>query len=125
MRAREFITERTGQHHPEHKAVAQGTRRVRDPGGYYPSYHQYRTGIVLGMMTGDGKTPTNVDHESWMGPYWTQHPYTEVEHNMFRDARKVIPTEDHEVLPWSKSKEPDEIHKISPVAAKKKNKHGV
>jgi hypothetical protein len=125
MRAKEFIIEATGSHHEHHVAVHQGIRRSRDPGGYYPSYHQMRTGIVVGMMDGSGKTPANIDHESWMGPYWTQHPYTEVEHNMFKDARKVIPTEDHEVLPWKKSQEPDDTHKISPVAKHPKNKHGI
>ena len=126
MRAKEFITEHTGKHHEHHAAAAQGTRRVRDPGGYYPTYHQYRTGIVLGILDGSGKTPDpQPPHESWMGPFWTQHPFTEVEHNMFRDARKIIPTDDHEVLPWHKSKEPDDTHKVSPVAGKKKNKYGI
>ena len=124
MRAKEFIVERTGKHHDHHAAVATGARKVRDPGGYYPSYHQMRTGIVVGMMDGSGKVP-DVPHESWMGPFWTQHPYTELEHNMFRDARKAIPTEDHEVLPFKKSTEPKDTHKISPVAQSKRNKHGV
>jgi hypothetical protein len=125
MRAKEFITERTGTHHDHHASVHQGIRKDRDPGGYYPTYHQYRTGMVVGMMDGSGKIPPIIDHESWMGPYWTQHPYTEIEHNMFRDARKAIPTEDHEVLPFEKSVEPNDTHRISPVAKHKKNKYGI
>jgi hypothetical protein len=126
MRAKEFITEHTGKAHPDHNSVHQGYNKVRDPGGYYPSYHQMRTGIVLGMMDGTGKMPEpKPPHESWMGPYWTQHPWTEVEHKMFRDARKVIPTEHHQIQPWSKSKEPGDTHKVSPVAAKKKNRFGI
>jgi len=125
MRAKEFITEHTGKHHDNHMVAAQGTRKVRDPGGYYPSYHQMRMGIVVGTMDGKGNIPKNVPHESWMGPYWTQHPWTEIEHKMFQDAKKVIPTEDHEVIPWKKSEEPSDTHKVSPIAKSKKNKYGI
>jgi hypothetical protein len=124
MRAKEFITEHTGKAHPEHDSVHQGYSKVRDPGGYYPSYHQMRTGIVLGMMDGSSDK-IKAPHESWMGPYWTQHPYTETEHNMFAQARKTIPTEHHQVQKWSKSVEPETTYKVSPVAKRKKNKYGV
>jgi hypothetical protein len=124
MRAKDFIVERTGKHHPHHDAVHQGVSKDRDPGGYYPSYHQLRTGLALAMADGS-KDKIDIDHESWMGPYWTQHPYTEVEHNMYKQARKAIPTEHHQVLPWAKSAEPDDTHKVSPVAKHPKNQHGI
>ena len=127
MRAREFIneaTKRVGNHHDHHAAVHQGISKVRDPGGWFPSYHQIRTGMGLSMADGSDK-PLHLDTESWMGPYWTQHPYTEVEHNMFKQVRKSVPTEHHEVLPWSKSSEPSDTHKVSPIAKSKRNKYGV
>jgi hypothetical protein len=124
MRAQEFITERTGKSHKDHDSVHQGYSKVRDPGGYYPSYHQMRTGMVVGAMDGSNKK-IDADHESWMGPYWTQHPYTEIEHKMFQQARKTIPTEHHQVQKWSKSQEPDGGNKVSTVANRKKNQYGV
>jgi hypothetical protein len=124
MRAKEFIKEGIGKHHEHHAAVHQGIAKVRDPGGWYPSYHQMRTGMALASADGS-KEPIKIDSESWMGKFWTQHPYTEEEHNMYQQVRKVIPTEYHQVLPWSKSVEPEDTHKISPVARHPKNQHGI
>jgi len=124
MRAKEFITEHTGKAHPHHDSVQQGYAIERDPGGYYPTYHQYRTGMVVGMMDGSDKK-IDVPHESWMGPYWTTHPFTELEHKMLKQARKTIPTEHHQINPWSKSTEPEGGNKISAVAKPKKNKYGI
>ena len=124
MRAKEFIFESTGTTHEEHDAVHQGFSRQRDPGGYNPSYHQYRTGLALAMANGSNEK-LDIDHESWMGPFWTFHPYTDIEHKMVNQVKKVIPTEYDQVKPRSPSREPETVHKISPVAAKKKNRYGV
>jgi hypothetical protein len=127
MRAKEFINEaskKIGKHHDHHASVHKGISVDRDPGGWYPSYHQMRTGMALAQA--DGKnSPINVDSESWMGPFWTQHPYTKEEYDMFAQVRKHIPTEHYQRLPWSDSKEPDDTSKQSPVAKPKKNKHGI
>jgi len=124
MRAKEFIVERTGTTHPQHDAVHQGFSRQRDPGGYNPSYHQLRTGIALSMADGSNKK-LDIDHESWMGPYWTFHPFTDIEHNMVNQVKKIVPTEYHQVRPRTPSREPIDTHKVSPVAQSKRNKHGV
>jgi hypothetical protein len=115
MRAKEFIVEHTGEPHPEHDAVHQGFSKQRDPGGFYPTYHQYRTGMAIGMADGSNK-PLDIDHESWVGPYWTFHPYTNEEHKMVKQVTKVIPTEFHQIRARTKSVEPDGTHKISPVS---------
>ena len=124
MRAKDFIVERTGKHHSQHASVQRNATKDRDPGGYYPNYHQLRTGLALAMADG-GDKKLDIDHESWMGPYWTQHPYTKVEYDMFKQARKAIPTEHHEVIPWSDSEEPEDTQKLSPVAKHKKNRYGI
>jgi hypothetical protein len=115
MRAKEFIVERTGVTHPEHDAVQQGFSRQRDTGGYYPSYHQYRTGMAITMANGSNDK-IDIDHESWMGPYWTFHPYTDIEHDMIKQVNKVIPTEYTQVKPRTKSKEPQGTYTVSPVS---------
>jgi len=35
---------------------------------------------------------------------------------MFRQAEATVPTDGEEVTPWTKSSEPDDTHKASPVA---------
>ena len=56
-----------------------------------------------------------MDSASWTEKYNTVHPYTEEEHNMLHQAMKTVPTEHHEVVPFSKSMEPDDTHKSSPI----------
>jgi hypothetical protein len=114
MRASEFLSEAKGKIHNHHASVQRGVSKGRDPGGYYPTYHQYRTGLAVAMADGSDKK-IDMDEESWMGPHWTQHPYTELEQKMLKQVRKTIPTEHHEIQPWSKSSEPDDTHRISPV----------
>jgi hypothetical protein len=124
MRAKEFIVERTGHTHPDHDAVHQGFSKQRDPGGYYPTYHQYRTGIAIGMADGSDN-PIDVDHESWMGPYWTFHPYSDKEHDMIDQVRKTIPTDHYQVRPRTPSAEPSDTNKISPTPDWNPNKREV
>ena len=125
MKIREVITEETGKMHDEHEAVHQGVATLRDPGGYNPTYHQVRVGLGLAMADGSDEK-LDIDHESWMGPKWTVHPYTETEQKMVDQVIKSIPTEYNQVHPWSKSREPDGVHKASPtrqvgaIALKKK-----
>lgn len=114
MRASEFITESTGQAHPHHVSAQKSFTRTRDKGGYYPSYHQMRTGLALAMADGSGD-PIDIDHETLVGPYWSYHPYTEEEYNMFIQAEKAIPTEKETMMPWSKSTEPTDTNKTSIV----------
>jgi len=124
MRAKEFIVERTGRPHPHHDSVHQGFSRQRDPGGYYPSYHQYRTGMALAMANG-GNNKLDIDHESWMGPFWTLHPFTDIEHKMINQVKKVIPTEYDQVRPHTPSREPKDTSTVSPVNKPKRNKYGI
>ena len=112
MRAHEFLTETVAKTHSHHEAAQRSFTRSRDPGGYYPTYHQYRTGLALAMANGTGE-PIDVDHETIVGPFWSYHPYTEEEYNMFIQAEKVIPTEKETMLPWSKSKEPEDTNTTS------------
>ena len=76
MRAHEFLTETVAKTHSHHEAAQRSFTRSRDPGGYYPTYHQYRTGLALAMANGTGE-PIDVDHETIVGPFWSYHPYTD------------------------------------------------
>lgn len=117
MKAREFITEKVGKVKKRHAAVQQGVNKSRDVGGYDRVYHMNRTWMATAMA--DGQNPNkavDMDEASWVEKYNTQHPYTEEEYNMFRQAEKTVPTDSKEVLPWSKSAEPEDTHKTSPIS---------
>lgn len=115
MRANEFIVEAEGKVHPHHASVQGGVRKSRDKGGYDRVYHMNRLWMATAMADGKSKKPVKMDSASWIEKYNTQHPYTEEEYNMFRSAEATVPTDSKEILPWSKSAEPDDTHKVSPT----------
>jgi hypothetical protein len=126
MRARDFVQEgKVTKRHPEHDSVSQGVHRSRDVGGYDRVYHMNR--IMMAMAMADGKSTNGVDSpaETWAEKYNTHHPYTKEEHNMVQAAFKTVPSDQQEVSKFSKSAEPEDTHKISPVAKRKTNKYGV
>jgi hypothetical protein len=119
MRANEFIIEANseGKVHKNHANVQQGVSKMRDVGGYDRVYHMNRIGMALAQANGkDTKAVQDMDSASWIEKYNTAHPYTEEEHKMFQSAFNTIPTDHKEVLPWSKSKEPEDTHHVSPTA---------
>ena len=113
------------QRHPDHDAVSQGVHRSRDVGGYDRVYHMNRVMMAMAMADGKDTKPVDSPAETWAEKYNTHHPYTKEEYNMVQSAFKTVPSDQQEVSPFSKSKEPDDTHKISPVAQRKRNRHGV
>ena len=111
--------------HPEHQAVSQGSEKTRDDGGYDRTYHLNRMMMAMAMHDGKSKHKVDMPIDSWAEKYNTAHPYTDEEHNMVMGAIKTLPTDHKTAQKRSKSKEPDDIHKTSPVPARKKNKYGV
>jgi hypothetical protein len=116
MRAKEFIIETDGKVKHRHAAVQQGVSKSRDVGGYDRVYHMNRLWMATAMADGKSSKPVDMDSASWVEKYNTEHPYTEEEHKMFASAHNTIPTDHKEILPWSKSQEPDDTHKVSPVS---------
>jgi len=58
-----------------------------------------------------------MDYASFAEKYNTVHPYTEEEYNMMIQATNTIPTDQKDVVPYSKSEEPKDTLKQSPVQA--------
>lgn len=116
MRAKDFIVEREGKMKKRHVAVQRGVTKSRDTGGYDRVNHMNRLWMATAMADGKSTKPVDMDSYSWMEKYNTQHPYTEEEYNMFRSAENTVPTESIEVTPWSKSEEPGDTNKVSPVS---------
>ena len=118
MRAREFVSEnrKLGKMKKRHAAVQQGVRKSRDVGGYDRVNHMNRLWMATAMADGKSTKGVDMDGYSWIEKYNTQHPYTEEESNMFRQAENTVPTDGKDVIPWSKSQEPEDTHKVSPTS---------
>jgi hypothetical protein len=121
MRAREFIPEGlsitpSGKMSKNHERAQIGTHLSRDIGGYDRVYHMNR--LMMAMAVADGKStkaPEGVDASSWSEKYNTIHPYSEEEHNMVAQAMKIVPTDGQEIAKDHRSRESDDVHKVSPV----------
>jgi hypothetical protein len=110
MRAHEFLTEGEGKPHHNHSQVSRGIYRVRDQGGYDRTYHLNRLWMAMAMADGKSQDAVEMDNASFVEKYNTVHPYTEEEYNMFIAATKTIPSEVQDVIPYSKSEEPEDTN---------------
>jgi hypothetical protein len=117
MRAHEFITEGKGpgKMHKNHAQANIGVYRSRDVGGYDRVYHMNRLWMAMAMADGKSQDAVEMDAASFAEKYNTVHPYTEEEYNMFISATKTVPTDSKEIVPYSKSLEPTDTQKTSPV----------
>jgi hypothetical protein len=118
MRAHEFLNEggpTRGKMHKDHQSTDQGTTIARDVGGYDRVYHMNRLWMAMAMADGKSTKPVKMDVASSTEKFNTIHPYTDEEHNMVQSALKTIPSEHHTNNKRSKSKEPDDTHRVSPV----------
>lgn len=119
MRAHEFLTEGDGKMHKHQEDVTSGVFKSRDVGGYDRIYHMNRLWMAMAMADGKSQDAVDMDAASFAEKYNTVHPYTEEEYNMFVAATKTIPTDKKDVVPYSKSKEPEDTNKKSLVIANK------
>lgn len=110
MRAHEFLTESEGKVHKHHEQASQGIFKARDVGGYDRVYHMNRLWMAMAMADGKSQDAVEMDNASFAEKYNTIHPYTEEEYNMFVAATKTIPTDKKDVIPYSKSKEPEDTN---------------
>jgi hypothetical protein len=115
MRAKEFITEAEGTIHAHAEVATQGIHKVRDVGGYDRVYHMNRLWMAMAMADGKSQDAVEMDNASFVEKYNTVHPYTELEYNMMIQATKTIPTDQKDVVPYSKSSEPKDTNTTSPV----------
>jgi hypothetical protein len=115
MRASEFLAEGEGKMHHTHSQATPGVYKTRDIGGYDRTYHLNRLMMAMGMADGKSQDAVEMDNSSFAEKYNTVHPYTEEEYNMFISATKTIPTDKKNVVPYSKSQEPEDTNKQSLV----------
>lgn len=114
MRAHEFLNEgKSGKINKDHAQANMGMFRARDVGGYDRVYHMNRLWMAMAMADGKSQDAVEMDAASFAEKYNTIHPFTEEEYNMFVSATKTVPTEQQTIVPYSKSKEPEDTNKKS------------
>ena len=87
-------------------------------------YAQYKFMVATGLSDGKGTGETMPAAGAMAGdPLITC--YTDEEFGMIQDAVKMVGAGKINQLSNHKSYEPNEIHRVSPVAPRKKNKHGI
>lgn len=124
MRAREFMAEAkaNGKIRKDHSNASSGVFKARDVGGYDRIYHMNRLWMAMAMSDGKSQDAVEMDAASFAEKYNTIHPFTEEEYNMYIAAKKTIPTDSEEIVPYSKSKEPEDTMTKSPVLTTKRPK---
>jgi hypothetical protein len=120
MRASEFITETSAPRakmNKDHESVAPGPGSyvARDTGGYDRVYHMNRMWMAMAMADGKSTKAVKMDAASPTEKFNGIHPYTDEEDRMVQAAMNTIPGEYHRLAKPTKSSEPSDIHKISPI----------
>jgi hypothetical protein len=116
MRAHEFITEakKAGKVSKRYQQATRGLMKFVDPTFADRIYELNR--VMMAAGSSDGKSPLNIDSESWIGRYDLAVPYTEVEQQKLIQAYKAIGSKWKDLNRKDlKSKELDSINKQSPM----------
>jgi hypothetical protein len=92
-----------------------GVERTRDTGGYDRIYHLNRLSMALAGSDGkSSKPPEGIDGASWAEKYNTIHPYTDEEHQMVKQAMKVVPSDYKNPVKDRRSREAKDTYTTSP-----------
>ena len=120
MRAREFVNESKpeGKMSDDLVSVSQGAVRMRDIGGYDRAYHLNRIWMAAAMADGSSNKAVDMDSASFVEKYNVAFPYTDLEHMMVLQAMATIPTDGKELAKRSKSQEPTDTNRTSPVPSR-------
>lgn len=118
MRANEFVVEGKKGKPPKHHNRAQpgAYKFIDDATDRY--YHLNQ--IMKAAACADGRSlkPVDMDDESFAGKHNMAYPYSELEHNMMKQAFKSVRANNsEEFIKNHKSLESEDTHKISPIKA--------
>lgn len=92
MRAREFITERDGKIGTRRQAATRGLTIFGDAERANSDYTLNRVMMATAMADGSGDA-LDMDEKSWIGKKRGAYPYTEIEHEMLKQAFKAAGAE--------------------------------
>jgi hypothetical protein len=115
MKVNEVIVEGSkGKHHKGAAKASTGEWQFRDE-GVDRDYNFNRVMIAAGMHDGKTTSPVKMDKASWVEKNSVARPYTEEEHRMMQGAFKTVGSHNHHSIPDHRSREQDDVHKVSPV----------
>jgi len=124
MKINEIINETMGHLKDRQRLPTRGLNKFSDGKKWNGDYTLYRLGLAVAST--DGKTMPDVDEESWIGKWKVAAPYSNEEQDMLNLAYKAVGANVQDINHGDlRSQELKSTHKVSPVAAKKKNKYGV
>ena len=115
-----------GDIHPHHKHGFSNTHTYPNQNMYHGSGYLHSKMLVALAGAGAGNTPNaDMGSQNWAGGNPISTAYHPLEQEMINRAMKHVG--DKTKIQWGKLKaeEPDHVHKMSPVPARKKNKYGV
>ena len=92
MRAQEFITERDGKIGTRRQSATKGLTIFKDAERSNSDYTLNRVMMATAMADGSG-APIDMDEKSWIGKQRGAFPYTEIEHEMLKQAFKAAGAE--------------------------------
>jgi hypothetical protein len=133
MRAREFTRHQLSELsikpstpiHADLDQHGQGVYLARDVGGYDRVYHMNRLWMAMACADGKSAKATSSPASGWSEKYNTIHPFSDADDLKIQSALKTVPSDHGHIGKDHKSKEYNDINKVSPVAKPKKNKHGI
>jgi len=114
MKITEIIVEGHDGVKPGFATQDKGEWRFRDQGGYDRTYNLNRVMMATAMADGKSTSPVEMDQSSWVEKYNIARPYTEEEHNMMQQALKTVDSEYQHTERDHKSREQDDVHRVSP-----------
>ncbi len=124
MKINEIINETMGHLKDRQRLPTRGLNKFSDGKKWNGDYTLYRLGLAVAST--DGKNMPDVDEESWLGKWKLTAPYSQEEQDMLNLAYKAVGANVQDINHGDlRSQELESTHKVSPVAAKKKNKYGV
>jgi hypothetical protein len=92
MRAREFIAERDGKIGTRRQSATKGLTIFGDSERANSDYTLNRVMMAVAMANGDGSV-IDMDEKSWIGKKRGAYPYTEIEHEMLKQAFRAAGAE--------------------------------
>jgi hypothetical protein len=117
MRAQEFIVERDGQIGTRRQAATKGLTIFGDSERANSDYTLNRVMMAVSMADGSGDV-LDMDEKSWIGKKRGAYPYTEIEHEMLKQAFRAAGAEYKDLNAGDmESEEVPSTHKQSPIQA--------
>ena len=116
MKINEIIIEGRVDNKPDYARDADTGEWVFRDDGTDRVYHLNRIMMAAAMHDGESDAAVDMDESSWVEKNNMARPYTDQEHKMMKGAFKTVTNSDyHETSTDNRSREADDVHKVSPV----------